>query len=116
MCNFFIDIPFLSSFTDFKSSVLKADTKSQEHAEILKNSLIVDRVLYPERANRELFVEGSTLKVFGYPIFPFHFLSFFLSRVFTAIDAKQLRTAVSGFLDLLQVAYRALALDEQFPK
>lgn len=60
--SFFPRINYLLLFL-FRSE-LRADTKSQEHAEILKRSLSVDKVLYPERGNREITVDGSTLKVF----------------------------------------------------
>lgn len=42
------------------------------------------------------------------------FIKFY--SLFTAVDVKQLRVTVSGFLDLLQVAYKGLALDEKFKK
>ncbi|KAH7822811.1 putative EKC/KEOPS complex subunit PCC1/LAGE3 [Monocercomonoides exilis] len=76
---------------------LTAPTHSNEHAVILMRSLSVDRDLFPERSSKKLSVEGSNLKVH-----------------FRACDAKQLRTIVSSFLDLLQLTYQALQLGEEF--
>ena len=98
-------------------STLTADTKTPEHATILMNSLLPDRVLFPERANRTISVKGSSIQMFVIShISSFITNSFNVLSLFTAVDVKQLRTIISGTLDLLKVAYRALALDELCPR
>ena len=51
----------------FLCSTLLVETKSSDHATMIMNSLSVDKVLYPERANRMMTVEGNTLKMFAEP-------------------------------------------------
>jgi len=55
-----------------------------EWANVVRNSLAVDKELHPDQVKKSLTVEGETLKC-----------------VFVAVDPKILRTAVSSFYDFL---------------
>ena len=72
----FFHISYFFSVSQPFFSVLTTDTKTPEHALMLMNALLPDRVLFPERANREISVNGNSLIMFDHDIvFPHLFIA-----------------------------------------
>jgi len=68
-------------------SELEVDYPRAEWAQIICNSLAVDKELHPNQVHKELSIHGNTLKI-----------------VFAAVDPRMLRTSVSSFYDFLILA------------
>jgi hypothetical protein len=76
-------LPLIASFTTTLASAA--------HAEVARASLAVDAELSPERSTKALRVDGTQLVA-----------------DFAAIDARNLRLAITSYVDMLSVVLRTL--------
>ncbi len=72
-------------------ATLTVSLASAAHAEVARAALSVDAELSPERSSKELSVSGARL----------------VAR-FVAVDARNLRLALTSFCDMLGVVIRTL--------